>query len=370
MELEGRLEELERQRNDGSISEITYNLQRNLLITRSEQLARRRALSDRIAPPPASPPKSGRKSPAARITPLFALPQRARTQSERGPVEARRPPPAPPPSDRRPPEPSDGILGDDYAVGAMMGEGLVGPRFAGRYRPSGHPVALEEIPDELLGRPGFVQRLAVAVRLAAPLTAPQVVRVQDLVRVDQRLYMVTELCRGRSLAALLGPEALPLPSALTVIDSILAGLEEIHAVGMVHGDICPEVVVVTASGEVRIDGLGLAEVLAADPALSAWPAVPPPKGGAATIAADLHATGILMQQLVCGPSAGGGQWVGSARLSLLVARAADPAPEHPFASAADFRLELDRTAAGLLGKGWRNKIDLTDRVARSLVPPR
>lgn len=110
------------------------------------------------------------------------------------------------------------MMGDDYVIGAVMGEGLVGPRFAGRYRPSGHPVALEEIPHELLARPDFVERLAVSGRLAASLTATHVVRVYDLVRVAHRLYVVNELCRGRSLAALMGPETLPLPSALAVAE--------------------------------------------------------------------------------------------------------------------------------------------------------
>jgi hypothetical protein len=44
-ELEARLAELEQQRNAGSISEIGFNLRRNLLITRSEELARRRSVA-------------------------------------------------------------------------------------------------------------------------------------------------------------------------------------------------------------------------------------------------------------------------------------------------------------------------------------
>jgi hypothetical protein len=42
VELEERLAELGRQRRDGELTEIGYNLQRNLLITRSDELARRR----------------------------------------------------------------------------------------------------------------------------------------------------------------------------------------------------------------------------------------------------------------------------------------------------------------------------------------
>lgn len=56
MELEERLAELERQHSDGSLSEIGYNVRRNVLITRSDELARRRAAATVVAPRPAIPP--------------------------------------------------------------------------------------------------------------------------------------------------------------------------------------------------------------------------------------------------------------------------------------------------------------------------
>ena len=56
-ELAARLAELERQHADGSISEIAFNLRRNLLITRADELARRRAAATtRTRVPVASPP--------------------------------------------------------------------------------------------------------------------------------------------------------------------------------------------------------------------------------------------------------------------------------------------------------------------------
>lgn len=150
---------------------------------------------------------------------------------------------------------------------------------------------------------------------------------------------------------------------------MLAGLEEIHAAGMVHGDIRPEVVVVTAQGQVRIGSLGLAAVLAANSTMGAWPSVAPPEGGAPSVAADLYAAGVLLQQLVSGLEAGVGQWAGPARLGVLVARATATAPQERFQSAAEFRGELERTAAALLGQEWRNQSELAARVARPLGPP-
>ena len=88
VELEERLAELERQRSEGSLSEIGYNLRRNLLITRSEDLARRRAAARVVAPRPAV------------VTPRPSAPRPAPAAPKRGrrlePDQRRRGPTSPP----------------------------------------------------------------------------------------------------------------------------------------------------------------------------------------------------------------------------------------------------------------------------------
>jgi serine/threonine-protein kinase len=261
-------------------------------------------------------------------------------------------------------------MSDDYVIGAVIGEGLMGPRYAGRYRPSGHPVALEEVPPPLLERRDFVEKLAGAGRQAAGITDSHVVALYDLVRIGPHLYVVTELIRARSLSAMLGGEPkLPPAAALLIVDSVLAALQEIHRAGMAHGDICPDVVVVTPTGSVRLAEVGVAAVLASDPAMPGWPAVPPPEGGAPSTAGDLYATGALLRELVGGlrPEEEG-EWAGPGRLGALVRRALAPSPDQRFASAAEFRQELEGSAAAELGSGWQVQSDLAARATRPLGP--
>jgi serine/threonine-protein kinase len=258
----------------------------------------------------------------------------------------------------------------DYVVGAFIGDGLMGPRSAGRYRPSGHPVSLEAVPAPLLERPDFVERLALAGRQAATVADSNVASVYDLVRVGQHLYVVTELVRGRSLPALLGAGGvLPLAAVLLIVDSVLAGLEGIHGAGMAHGDVSPDVIVVTSGGGVRITELGVAAVLAADPAMPAWPAVEPPEGGAPSAAADLYATGALLRELVTGmrPEERG-EVHAPPSLLRLINRSLAGVPAARFASATAFRQELEAAATELLGAGWRVQSDLAARATRSLGP--
>ena len=258
----------------------------------------------------------------------------------------------------------------DYVVGAVIGEGLMGPRSAGRYRPSGHPVSLEAVPAPLLERPDFVERLALAAKQAATVADSNVAAVYDLVHVGRHLYVVTELVRGRSLPALLGAgSSLPLPAVMLIVDSVLAGLEGIHHAGIAHGDVSPDVIVITPGGAVRITELGVAAVLAADPAMPAWPAVEPPEGGAPSLAVDLYATGALLRELVSGmrPEESG-EVREPPTLVRLINRSLAGVPEARLTTATEFRKELEVVATELLGPGWRVRSDLAARATRSLGP--
>jgi hypothetical protein len=86
VELEERLAELERLRSEGSLTEIGYNLQRNLLITRSDELARRRSAAP-VIPLPHAPSSRRAAPPSRRAAPPSrgaAPPSRGAATSSRG----------------------------------------------------------------------------------------------------------------------------------------------------------------------------------------------------------------------------------------------------------------------------------------------
>ncbi len=93
-ELEAQLAELERQRGEGHISELTFTVQKNLLLTLREQSDRRHAVALRIAPPPVPLPLPVQKERRGRPRPvrLHALPARLPSPREPQPTA---PPPLP-----------------------------------------------------------------------------------------------------------------------------------------------------------------------------------------------------------------------------------------------------------------------------------
>ncbi|MGI8847395.1 MAG: serine/threonine protein kinase [Candidatus Dormibacteria bacterium] len=261
----------------------------------------------------------------------------------------------------------------EYVIGAVMADGLVGPRFAGRYRKTGHPVALEEMPSELVNRPDFVALLAEAGEHVTALDHPNCVAVYDLVRGDDRMYLVTELVRGRSLEAFRAGELLPPATALVIIDSVLAALEGAHAVQIDHGDVCAENVVITSGGEVKLDEFALAWALAADPRTVGWPQVMPPEGlsDGPTPAADVYATAALARLLLTGFSHVAAEATPKAvgAIDEVLARALDEEPSRRIASASSLRGSLAVAGETALGPTWRADADLATRMGRPLTAP-
>ena len=81
---------------------------------------------------------------------------------------------------------------------------------------------------------------------------------------EQALGVVTEPAGGAWLGEL-APRgaALPTATAVTIVDGLLAAVEVAHAAGIAHAAICPEVVALTSSGHVRLDGFAVAATLPA-----------------------------------------------------------------------------------------------------------
>ncbi len=110
----------------------------------------------------------------------------------------------------------------------------------------------------------FVGRFIGEAKSVAKLSHPNIVGVYDQGADGQYLYLVMEYVPGRTLRALLRERGwLPWQEALSVIDPVLAGLAAAHRAGIVHRDVKPENVLITADGRVKVVDFGLARASAA-----------------------------------------------------------------------------------------------------------
>ena len=97
-------------------------------------------------------------------------------------------------------------------------------------------------------------------RALAALNHPNVVMVYEVGVHESRGFIVMELLRGETLRARMSRESLPLASALSLVCDLLRGLSAAHNARVVHLDIKPENVFITADGTVKLLDFGVARL--------------------------------------------------------------------------------------------------------------
>ena len=203
-------------------------------------------------------------------------------------------------------------------------------------------------------------------QIVARLGHPGIARLLDGdVSADGRPYMVMELVVGRHLIDWCEANAPTLAQRLALFNEICDAVAYAHRNLVVHRDLKPANVLVTAEGRVKLLDFGIARLLDAPSGeatqeLMLTPGYAAPEqlsGGPITTAADVHALGLLLHELLCGrpayavrdlPLAAAMQQVitHSAPLPSRVARELPAPPVAPAALAGD----LDAIVAKALRK--------------------
>jgi eukaryotic-like serine/threonine-protein kinase len=169
---------------------------------------------------------------------------------------------------------------------------------------TGRRLAVEQLPlperadPAAPGQAALWDRVAADARTAASLAAPGLVPLEDVVVEDGVVYVAAELVEGRTLDELVaGHGPLPVRRVAQLGLELLDALEAARTAGLVHLDLRPASVLVTADGRARLTGVGLAALrtgLLAGPerATGAFPAPEQLRSDPAGPPADLWSLGI------------------------------------------------------------------------------
>jgi eukaryotic-like serine/threonine-protein kinase len=202
----------------------------------------------------------------------------------------------------------DRRLGGRYRLGELLATGGMGEVWAAEDLVLDRRVAVKLLGGAFAGDGRAAERLRREARAAARLGHPGIARVLDLGEQDGRPYLVMELLRGESLAARLARAGPLAPAAAaSVVATVADALEAAHRAGIVHRDVKPGNVFLTADGAVKVLDFGIAsaagEAALTGGGLLGTPAYLAPErvlGERATPAADIYALGVLLYELLAG----------------------------------------------------------------------
>jgi eukaryotic-like serine/threonine-protein kinase len=145
-----------------------------------------------------------------------------------------------------------------YEVLAPIGAGGMAEVYEALDTRLGRHVAVKVLPPDLVKDEDRRRRFELEARAASALSHPNILTIYDVGTHQGVPYLVMELLEGRSLAQHLGGWPLPAPQALDYALQMAQGLAAAHAKGIVHRDVKPDNVFVTADGRVKILDFGLA----------------------------------------------------------------------------------------------------------------
>ena len=155
--------------------------------------------------------------------------------------------------------PSGSIVGP-YRVVSLLARGGMGDVYRATDVRLRRDVALKVLAQARTGDPQRVERFMHEARVTASIDHPNVVRVYDVGRFDDRAYLVAELLEGETLRARIPRGPMPVDDVRRIGVEVARGLVAAHTAGLVHRDLKPDNIFLTRSGTTKILDFGIAKL--------------------------------------------------------------------------------------------------------------
>ena len=278
------------------------------------------------------------------------------------------------------------LLAGRYQIGDLIGRGGMADVHVGTDSRLGRRVAIKLLKPALASNPAFRSRFRREAQEAAKMAHPTIVRIFDAGEETvtdengaevQLPFIIMEFVDGRLLKDMIADGPIEQVEAVRIISQVLTALEYSHRAGVVHRDVKPGNIMVTASGQVKVMDFGIARAVSDSTASIAETSTivgtaqyfspEQARGEAVDARTDLYSTGIVLFEMLTGrapftgdnPVAVAYQHVNqqplapsalnprvSPALDAVVLRAMAKDRFERFQTAGEFRIDAETAAAG------------------------
>jgi serine/threonine protein kinase len=201
------------------------------------------------------------------------------------------------------------IIDDRYEVESVLGEGGMAIVYKAKDIITEKEVAIKIIREETMKNPLNLTRFEREARAAASLKHQNIVQVSNLGTYEGRPYMVNELVNGKTLKdALQIRGKFSFLEACDIMYQLCSAVYYAHQHGVIHRDIKPQNVFMTADGTIKLGDFGIAtfqnsaHITRSDVVVGSVHYLAPEisEGNPATPQSDIYSLGITFFELITG----------------------------------------------------------------------
>ncbi|MBN1356270.1 protein kinase [bacterium] len=153
----------------------------------------------------------------------------------------------------------------NYKITEKIGSGGMGIVYKAYHETLDKTVAIKVITDRLLQDPTVIKRFEREAKVMAKLNHPNIVRVENIGRIQKRPAFVMEFIEGRNLEEIIREQngSMAVPETIRIITQLAEALRYAHSQDppVIHRDIKPSNILLTSDGIVRVSDFGLAKII-------------------------------------------------------------------------------------------------------------